>query len=258
MRLATWNVNGLRSRLDFVLDWLAARRPDVLGLQELKVEDDQFPYLAFEAAGYRAIVHGQKAWNGVAILSREPARVVTTGLPGQQALGARLLTASIGDLAFTTLYVPNGKDIGHEDFPRKLDWLAALAEHVRTRHDPGRPLVVCGDFNVCPTELDTWDEAGMRGEIFHTAEERARFGRLLDWGLSDVFRAVHPTERAFTWWDYRGGAFHREQGLRIDFVLATAPVLAVVRSVTIDREYRKKKSEKIPSDHAPVLVDLGP
>ena len=256
MRLATWNVNGLRSRLDFVLDWLAARRPDVVGLQEIKLDDDQFPYLAFEAAGYHATVHGQKAWNGVAILSRQPARVTTVGLPGQAALGARFLTASIGEIGFTTLYVPNGKTVGHEDFPRKLAWLDALAAHLATDHDPARPLVVCGDFNVCPTALDTWDEAGMRGEIFHTDAERARIAALADWGLVDAFRETHPSERAFSWWDYRGGAFHRGQGLRIDLLFVTRALRIGVRSATIDREYRKKKGDLIPSDHAPMLVDL--
>ena len=258
VRLATWNVNGLRSRLGFVLHWLAARRPDVVGLQELKLEQDQFPRLAFEAAGYRAVVQGQKAWNGVAILSREPAEVEQVGLPGQEAAGARLLTASIAGLSFTTLYVPNGKDVDHEDFPRKLAWLDALAEHLAARRDPVRPLVVCGDFNVCPTALDTWDEAGMRGEIFHTTEERARIAGLLEGGLHDVFRETHPGERVFSWWDYRGGAFHRGQGLRIDLLLATSPALARVRSATIDREYRKKQGDLIPSDHAPMLVDLAP
>jgi len=258
VRLATWNVNGLRSRLDFVLHWIAARQPDVVGLQELKLEQDQFPRLAFEAAGYRAVIHGQKAWNGVAILSKHPAEIEQVGLPGQEAAGARLLTAVIAGLRFTTLYVPNGKDVEHDDFPRKLAWLDALASHLTARTDPAQPLVVCGDFNVCPTALDTWDEEGMRGEIFHTVQERARIAGLLEGGLRDLFREAHPGERAFSWWDYRGGAFHRGQGLRIDLVLATPAVLARARSVTIDREYRKRRGDLIPSDHAPVLVDLAP
>jgi exodeoxyribonuclease-3 len=254
MRLATWNVNGLRSRLLLVLDWLSARGPDIVGFQEIKLGDEQFPHLAFESVGYRAVVHGQKAWNGVAILSREPARVEQVGLPGEEEAGARLLTASVGPIAFTNVYVPNGKSVHHADYPRKLAWLASLHAHVAERHDPSRPHVVCGDFNVCPTALDTWDEAGMRGEIFHTDAERAAIARLADLGLGDAFREVHPGERLFSWWDYRGGAFHRGQGLRIDLLFVTRSLH--VRSATIDREYRKKRGGLVPSDHAPVLVEV--
>ena len=256
MRVATWNVNGLRARLEFVLHWLRERRPDLVGLQEIKLSDEQFPHAEFEAAGYRVMTHGQKAWNGVAIASREPAELVQRGLPGQEELGARLLTARLGDLTFTTAYVPNGKSLDHEDFARKLAWLDALAAHLAECHPPEARGVLCGDFNVCPAPLDSWNEPQLRGSIFHTEHERARFQRLLDWGLVDLFRARFPDTQAFSWWDYRGGAFHRKQGLRIDFLLATRSVEARVRSVEIDREYRKKKQGLTPSDHAPVLADL--
>ncbi len=260
MRLATWNVNGLRARLDFLVHWLRARRPDVVGLQELKLEDEQFPHEAIEAEGYRALTHGQKAWNGVAVLTRSslPGRAepVQRGLPGQEALGARLITARIGDLDFTTVYVPNGKHVGHEDFPAKLAWLEALAAHLAGSRRAGGEAVVCGDFNVCPGPLDSWDEEGLAGSIFHTDEERERFRRLLETGLVDVFRERHPDARAFSWWDYRGGAFHRNQGLRIDFLLATAGLGDRVGRVEIDREYRKKKEGLTASDHAPVFLDL--
>ncbi|MEE8522965.1 MAG: exodeoxyribonuclease III, partial [Thermoanaerobaculia bacterium] len=149
MRIATWNINGLTARLDYVRHWLRARRPDVVGLQELKTADDKFPYDDFEEEGYSAVVHGQKAWNGVAILSREPAEVVQKGLPGQEDLGARLITARIGELSFTTVYCPNGKHTGHPDFPRKLAWFDALAEHLAQNHDPQSPGILCGDFNIC-------------------------------------------------------------------------------------------------------------
>jgi exodeoxyribonuclease III len=255
--LATWNVNGLRARLDFVLHWLAARKPDVVGLQELKLDGEQFPRLAFEAAGYRAIIHGQKAWNGVGILSREPAEVEQVGLPEQEPAGARLLSANVQGLSFTTVYVPNGKGVGHEDFQRKLAWLDALVAHLPAKRDPTRPQIVCGDFNVCPSGLDSWNEELLRGQIFHTPEERSRVAALLEGGLRDLFREVHPDERAFSWWDYRAGAFHRGQGLRIDLLLATPEILSRVRSATIDREYRKKQAGLVPSDHAPVLIELG-
>jgi exodeoxyribonuclease-3 len=255
VRVATWNVNGLRARLAFVLEWLRARQPDLVALQELKLADGQFPHAELEAAGYRVAVHGQKGWNGVAILSRTAAEVTQIGLPGQEAQGARLLAARAGGLAFASVYVPNGKSVGHEDFPRKLAWLDALAGHLE--REPCERTLVGGDFNVCPGPLDTWNEEALRGTVFHTDEERARFRRLLDRGLCDVFRDRFPDARTFSWWDYRGGAFHRRQGLRLDFLLASADVMARVRAVEIDREWRKKHDGLTPSDHAPVFADLG-
>jgi exodeoxyribonuclease-3 len=254
VRIATWNVNGLRARQDFLLRWLAARRPDVLALQELKLEDGLFPRTELEAAGYRVLCHGQKSWNGVALLSREPADPLQVGLPGQEDLGARLLAARVAGITAVSVYVPNGKTVGHEDFPRKLAWLDALARWLETRRD--EPLVVGGDFNVAPTGLDSWDEERLRGRIFHTEEERVRFARLLGLGLVDVFRARHPALRAFSWWDYRAGAFHRGHGLRIDFLLASEPVAKRVRAAEIDRDWRKKQDGLTPSDHAPVFADL--
>lgn len=256
MRIATWNVNGLRSRIDFVVHWLRARQPDVVGLQELKLTDDQLPADVFEAEGYSVISHGQKAWNGVAILSRKPARVVQRGLPGQEDFGARLITAHVEDLSFTTVYCPNGKTLEHEDYPKKLTWFDALADYLEALGDAGEPAVLCGDFNVCPSPLDSWDGDKQAGSIFHTDEERARIQRLLAWGFHDIFRDKHPDTQAFSWWDYRGGAFHRGFGLRIDFLLATRSALDRVRSVEIDRDYRKKKDGLTASDHAPVIADL--
>ena len=256
MRVATWNVNGLRARLEFVLHWLRARQPDVVGIQEIKLTDEQFPAAELEAAGYRAAVHGQKGWNGVAVLTRETATVTQTGLPGHEADGARLLSVNVDGLSFTTIYVPNGKNVNHEDFPLKLAWLDDLAAHLRERHEHGRPLVLCGDFNICPAGIDSWNEQALAGSIQHTDAERARFRNLLDGGFKDTFREKFPDEQAFTWWDYRGGAFHRGQGLRIDFLLASASVMTRVRQVTIDRDYRKKKEGLIPSDHTPVIVEL--
>ncbi len=256
MRVASWNVNGLRARLDFVLLWLRERQPHVVGIQELKLGDAQFPHAAFEAAGYQACVFGQKSWNGVAILCRKPARLVRRGLPGQEDAGARLLTAEIDGLSFTTVYVPNGKSVDHEDFPGKLAWLDALADHFATHHDPAAPAVLCGDFNVVPAALDSWNEAALAGRIFHTDAERQRLARLCEWGLVDVFRRLHPELQAFSWWDYRGGAFHRRQGLRIDLLLGTRSVAARARAAEIDRDWRKKHEGLIPSDHAPVVADL--
>lgn len=257
MRIATWNINGLRARLDFILHWLRERRPDVVGLQELKMEDQLFPHEVFEAEGYRALTHGQKAWNGVAVLSREPAEPLQKGLPGQDAFGSRLLTAKVGGLTFTTVYCPNGKNTEHDDFPKKLAWFEDLARHLDETGDPGAPAVLCGDFNICPAGIDSWDEERLAGRIFHTDEERERYRRLEAWGLEDLWRRLHPEEQAFSWWDYRGGAFYRNQGLRIDFLLGTRSVVERLESAEIDREYRKKKDGLTASDHAPVIVDLG-
>jgi exodeoxyribonuclease-3 len=257
MRIATWNVNGLRARLDLLLHWLRERSPDLVGLQELKLADDQFPHAELEAAGYRAVVHGQRAWNGVAVLAREPLEPLERGLPGQDELGARLVSAAVGGLVFTSVYGPNGKHVGHEDFPRKLAWLDALTAHVAARHRAADPLVVVGDLNLCPAPLDSWNETALAGQIFHTQAERDRFRRLCDWGLVDLFRAQHPERRAFSWWDYRAGAFHKGEGLRIDFLLATQSVAARVKAIEIDRDYRKKVAGLVPSDHAPVWADLA-
>jgi exodeoxyribonuclease-3 len=257
MRIATWNVNGLRSRLEFILHWLAARQPDVVGLQELKLTDEQFPYDEFEAAGYEAAVYGQKAWNGVAVLSREPGEVTQRGLPGENEFGSRLVTARFGDLSFTTVYCPNGKRLDHEDYPKKLAWYDSLADHWAAARSADEPAVLCGDFNICPTDLDSHHSPARTGErIFHTAAERQRFGRLLDGGLTDLYRSRYPEERMYSWWDYRGGSFHRNLGLRIDFILGTAAVSARLRDVVIDRDYRKKKDGLTASDHAPVYADL--
>ncbi len=255
MRIATWNVNGLRARLDYMMLWLDARRPDIVGLQELKITDEEFPTDAFSARGYHVVTHGQKAWNGVAVLSREPAEVVMRGLPGQAELGARLLRVSVGNIDFTTVYCPNGKDIDHDDYARKLDWFDALAAYWQSAPAADRA-VLCGDFNIVPAALDSWlDDCG--DHIFHSPAERARFDRLGALGWIDLYRAKHPDRRAYSWWDYRGGAFHRGQGLRIDLVLGSRALAPQVESAEIDRDFRKKQDGFTASDHAPVYVDIA-
>jgi exodeoxyribonuclease-3 len=257
MRLATWNINGIRARLDYLLRWLDEHRPDVVGLQELKVETAALPTLELQAAGYYVVAHGQRSWNGVAVLSRTRPEVVQIGLPGQEAAGARLLTVRLPELRFTTVYVPNGKDLDHPDFPGKLAWLDSLLDHLAAGVDPAEPAVLCGDFNLVPAGLDSWSEARLGGGIFHTEMERGRFRRLLDLGFVDLFRQCHPDQPGFTWWDYRAGAMHKNQGLRIDFLLATRPVAERVAEVVAQRDWRKKKDALIPSDHAPLYVDLA-
>jgi exodeoxyribonuclease III len=256
MRIATWNVNGLRARLDFFMEWLRDRKPDVVGIQELKLQEEQFPREAIMEAGYHAVIHGQKAWNGVAILTRHGTEAFRKGLPGQEDFGSRLVEARVGPLWFITVYCPNGKSVEHPDYERKLRWFGALSEYIASNHKPDSQVILCGDFNICPGPLDTFDEEKLKGTIFHTDPEREKFRSLLDWGFKDVFREKQPGVRAYSWWDYRAGAFPRNLGLRLDILLATASVLERAKSVEIDRDYRKKRGELKPSDHAPVMIDL--
>ena len=267
MIIATWNINGLQARLGFLRDWLQARTPDLVLLQELKLSADRFPHAELEEAGYQAVVHGQKSWNGVAILARNASigalRPVTRGLPGLEQQGARLVgaeleLAGLGTLSCISVYVPNGRSVGHQEFAHKLTFLDELVQFVRQALAASRALVVGGDFNLCPGPLDTWDEAAWQGKIFHTPDERERFGALTGLGLTDLYRHLHPDGTQFSWWDYRAGNFHKNVGLRIDFLLATATLTGHTREVWIDRDYRKKKEGMIASDHAPVIAELVP
>jgi exodeoxyribonuclease-3 len=256
MRIATWNVNGLRARLDFVAHWLKARQPNVVGLQELKLQDAEFPHEFFNDLGYSALVHGQKSWNGVAILTNGHAELTQTGLPGQDERGSRLISADIeGGINFTTVYCPNGKTLEHADYPGKLHWYDSLLDHWQAAEHDAR--VLCGDFNIVPEAQDTWRGDAALGDIFHTDAERQRLQAIKNTGLVDLFREKYPSEQQFSWWDYRGGAFHRKQGLRIDFLLAAPSVANQVSDVVIDRDYRKKQDGLTASDHAPVFVDLA-
>ncbi|MBM4360732.1 MAG: exodeoxyribonuclease III [Deltaproteobacteria bacterium] len=257
MRIATWNVNSLNARLEFVLGWLAERRPDAVCFQELKLTNEAFPYAALEAAGYHAVVHGQKSWNGVAVLSREPAACVQVGLPGAEAAGARLVTATLGEWTVSSVYVPNGKTLVHADFQLKLGFLARLRDHIASSVDRGKPYLLGGDFNVAHTDLDSYDPDGLREAIFHTAPERAAIDALLELGLVDLQRTLEPGARSFSWWDYRGGSFHKNEGLRIDLLLGSVTTRSRVSKVWVDRDYRKKKGELTPSDHAPVIADFA-
>jgi len=256
MRIATWNINGMNARFDYIGHWLKDVQPDVVGLQELKMEEHKFPFDGFAELGYRATIHGQKSWNGVAVLSKEPAETLTAGLPGQEELGARLLSTKVAGLTFVTVYCPNGKTVEHEDFAGKLAWFDALADWLEAEHDPSEPLVLTGDFNIVPAPIDSWNEKKLKGAIFHTDEERSRLQRLLDWGLVDLWRQLEPDEPGHSWWDYRAGAFHKRMGLRIDLVLGTEAVAERATGATLLRDWRKKVDGLTPSDHAPVWIDL--
>ena len=256
MRITTWNINSIRARSEHFSAWLAANQPDVLCLQETKAQDAQFPVKLFEDAGYHVAFYGQKTYNGVAIASRSPITDVDRGLPLEGDPEARGIAATIDGIRVINVYVVNGKEVGDPKWHHKLRWLDALEGYVRARHQPEQPLVLCGDFNLCPTDRDTYDPGLWHRAVFCTEEERAPFRRLLAWGLHDAFRETYPEvwgRPSFTWWDYRGGGFPRNHGLRIDHHLVSAPIFARVAAVEIDRETRK--AEKA-SDHASVTLVL--
>jgi exodeoxyribonuclease III len=259
MRLATWNVNSLKARQDRVEEWLAYADADVVCLQETKVSDDAFPQLAFGALGYDAVHHGQGQWNGVAILSRVGVGEVSTGFDDAKLADpyegdARLLAATCGGVRVVTVYVPNGREVGSDYYARKLDWLRRLREWLDATASPDDPLAVLGDFNVAPEDRDVWSPAAFEGATHVTEPERAAVRDLEAWGLVDAFRAVYGQDRLYTYWDYRRGDFHEHRGMRIDLVLVTEPLARRVRWALVDRNARKGK---LPSDHAPLVVDLA-
>lgn len=267
LKLITWNVNSVRSRMERTVALLERHQPDVVCLQEIKVADGEFPAADFERLGYRSAIYGQKTYNGVAILSREPVTDVTRGFPGDPVPEeARVIAATVagspfdpqGGLRLVNLYVVNGQSVGSDKYSRKLAWLDALTRWLSDSHDPGTPLLLVGDFNIAPEERDVHDPERWRGKVLFSDPERERLDRMLAWGLRDLQR-VHTDEGGlYTWWDYRMGAFHRGWGLRIDLGLGTAPVAERLTEVAIDREERKTSTgEGKPSDHAPVIFTFG-
>ena len=256
MRIATWNVNSVKQRVARLLPWLDERRPDVACLQETKLGDDAFRSLLGDELvdrGYAVAVHGEATWNGVAILSRVGLDDVVAGLgggPGFPHPEARALAATCGGIRVVTVYVPNGRVPGSEHYEYKLAWLASLRDVVAAGPDA---TLVCGDMNIAPTDEDVFDPAAYVGQTHVTGPERAALAALQSLGLRDVVRERWPNERVFTYWDYRAGMFHQDLGMRIDLVLASAPVADRVRAAWVDRQARKGSG---PSDHAPVIVDL--
>ncbi len=261
MRLATWNVNSLKARLERVLAWTERNQPDILCMQETKLADDAVPLIDFAALGYEVAHHGSGTWNGVAIASRVGIDEVVAGLPETEDWtdeGGRFLTALCGGVRVASVYVPNGRVVGSEFYDAKLEWLDHLYAWVRDRNDPADSLALCGDFNVAPTDNDVWDPAAAHGATHVSVPERERVGHLVDWGLTDVLRQFHPESGYFTWWDYRAGHFHKNFGMRIDHVLATASLAGRAVSAERDRDARKPSTYPgIPSDHAPVVVDFS-
>ncbi|MGQ0616492.1 MAG: exodeoxyribonuclease III [Acidimicrobiia bacterium] len=257
MRLATWNVNSLKARLPRVEAWVEQCQPDVLCLQETKLTDDAFPALAFAALGYDAVHHGQGRWNGVAIISRIGLDDPANGFAPDDEIPAgeaRALSATCGGVRVATVYVPNGRALDDSQYEYKLAWLEKLRRHLDAACTPESDVVVCGDFNIAPDDRDVWDATAVHGATHVSAPERAALAELLDWGLVDAFRVHRDEPGLYSWWDYRAGNFHKKMGMRIDLVLATKALAARSRWALIDRNARKGK---LPSDHAPVVVDFG-
>ena len=256
MRIATWNVNSVKQRLPRLLPWLDEREPDVVCLQETKLADGAFGELLdaeLSRRGYEVAVHGEAAWNGVAILSRAGLEDVVRGIPGGPGFPepeARAVAATCGGLRVVSVYVPNGRSPGSDHYAYKLEWLAALRAMVEP---DAAAALVCGDMNIAPADEDVFDPEAYAGHTHVTEPERAALAELQSLGLRDVVRDRWPGERVFSYWDYRAGMFHQDLGMRIDLILAGEPVAERVKAAWIDRHARKGKG---PSDHAPVIVDL--
>jgi len=260
MRIATWNVNSVVARLPRLLDWLADREPDVVCLQETKSSASGFPNADVEKLGYEVAVHGDGRWNGVAVLSRVGLDDVQAGLPGDpgfptpELLEPRAIAATCRGVRVWSVYVPNGREPGHEHYAYKLSWLEALRWAIPADATGSRPFALLGDFNVAPTDDDVWDIAAFSHATHVTAPERAALAALRDLGLRDVVPRPGKYEQPFTYWDYRAGMFHKNLGMRIDLVYANAPFADAVTDAFVDREARKGTGA---SDHAPVVVDLS-
>jgi exodeoxyribonuclease-3 len=267
MRIATWNVNSLRARLEKVAWWLERARPDVLLMQETKLADADAPADAFRDAGYTLAHHGEGRWNGVAIASRvgvervvtnfgEPLRPpATPDVTDDEPLAeARMIAAVCGGVRVVSIYAPNGRSVDSPFYRAKLAWYDRLARWLAEAGDPGEALAIGGDFNVAPEDADVWDPAACHGGTHVSEPERSAFRRLCAWGLADAYRLHHREPGRFTWWDYRAGNFHKNFGMRIDHLLVTAAVARRTVWAEIDREARKGKP--VPSDHTPLVIDL--
>ena len=258
MKIATWNVNSVKARLEAAQKWAAEAAPDVICLQEIKTTDENFPGESFQGLGYNCIVHGQKSYNGVAILSKRPVEDVRRGLPESEGDDhARYVEAVVpgahGVVRIASIYAPNGNPPGTDRFAYKLNWLERLRRHLLTLQAHEEPLVLAGDFNVIPTDLDCHDPKAWLGDALFQPETKAAFRRLLNLGLTDAFRACHGAERAYTFWDYFAGTWNRDRGIRIDHILLSPQAADRLEGSGIDRHVRAWER---PSDHVPVWCEL--
>ena len=255
MLIATWNVNSLKARLERVTQWVNENQPDVLCMQETKMKDEVFPALTFAEMGYESAHFGQGQWNGVAIISKVGLTDVVTNFakPIAPDHEARIISATCNGVKVVSVYVPNGRSLEDDHYKYKLEWMKKLKQHADAIAKPSERLVIGGDFNIAPTDEDVWDVTKFEGATHVSAPEREVFADLCAWGLTDVFRQLHPEPKVFSWWDYRNGSFHKGEGMRIDFLLATKSLLSEVEASSIDRNARK--GEK-PSDHVPVTITI--
>jgi exodeoxyribonuclease III len=253
VKIASWNVNSLKVRLPHLLDWLAEQQPDALCLQELKLEDQNFPRAEIEAAGYQVAFSGQKTYNGVALLARAPIANVVTGNPHFPDKQKRLIAGTVGDTRVICAYMPNGQAVGSDKYDYKLRWLDALVVWLQEELARYPKLALCGDYNIAPDDRDVHDPKSWSGQILCSEPERAAFQRFIGLGLSDSFRLFEQPEKTFSWWDYRMLGFQKNLGLRIDHVLLSTPLAASCSAAGIDRAPRKRER---PSDHAPVWATV--
>jgi exodeoxyribonuclease-3 len=252
MKIASWNVNSIRVRLEQVLEWLDSARPDVLGLQEIKMQTDDFPVAAFAEVGYHCAVDGQKTYNGVALLSRSEPADIQLSIPEFQDAQKRAIAGTYDDCRVINLYVPNGQAVGTDKYEYKLNWLSALANWLEVELKQHDKVVVMGDFNITPDDRDVHDPDEWQGKILCSDAERTALQTLLELGLTDSFRLFEQAENAFSWWDYRAAGFRRNRGMRIDLLLVTDAVAKLATQSVIDKEPRMLER---PSDHAPVWVE---
>ncbi len=254
MKIATWNVNSIKVRLNHVLDWINHHQPAVLCLQELKCEEASFPLEAVAALGYRALIAGQKAYNGVALLSQKPGSDPLIGIPGFDDPQQRVIAATFDEIRVISVYCPNGESLTSDKYSYKLRWYAAFRDYLEETLKRYPRLIVAGDYNIAPEDRDVYDPVAWRGEVLCSDAERAAFGRLLQLGLKDAFRLFEQAEKSYSWWHYRVNAFKRGMGLRIDHILASAPQAALCTACAIDTGPRALER---PSDHAPVFAEFS-
>ena len=274
MKVATWNVNSLKARMPYVTAWIETAKPDVLCLQETKLKEEAFPHSEFAALGYESVHCGQGQWNGVAILSRVGLEDAFSnfderaGIPvmetedsadaeGSTEPEARLVWATCGGVRVSSAYVPNGRELNHPHYRYKLRWLSCLRAHLDLRESPDEQVLVTGDFNIAPEDNDVWDSEAFADSTHVSEPEREKLREVCEWGLTDVFRDRYgPADGLYTYWDYRAGRFNRREGMRIDHILASAPLAANLEWVVLDRNARKTWGEDKPSDHAPLTASF--
>ena len=253
MKIASWNVNGIRARTEHVVNWLKTTQPDVLAIQESKVVDDLFPYDEYLKLGYYPLVYGQKAYNGVALLSKKEPINPSTGISGYKDPQTRVVSAIYESITVMDIYVPNGQSVGSDKFVYKLEWLDHLTGYIEKSLKENENLIVLGDFNIAPEDRDVYDPEAWKDKVLCSKQERGALEKLVDLGLVDSFRLFKQQDASYSWWDYRAAAYRRKMGLRIDLILLSTPVAERCTSSTIDESPRGWEK---PSDHTPVVVEI--